>query len=212
MRLKNLMKLVVLIFCCLFTKSLFAENKILIQEDYWVGNQCLENGVPWQVPQSIYKEDENCSKEDVALELGTGGSTIFLAQRCKHVIAIETDKAWAASVQNQLDKLNITNVSLHYIPEQAQIESFLKGLDTSDVTIFSVDTVHGYSRSAFVNVFLDKGISEKLRMIVADNYGDSILFPLHYNTEIINSSDWEMFTYDDPHWCGNGTRLYIRKI
>ncbi len=208
MRFRNL---AALSFFCLISTTTFADHTIVIQEDYWTGTKCLENGVPWQVPQSIYKESENCSKRDVALELGTGGSTIFLAQRCEYVIAIETDEAWAASVQKQLDQLNITNVSLHYIPQQAHIESFIKELDTSDVTIFSVDTVHGYNRSAFTNVFLAKGISPNLRMIVADNYGDSILFPYHYNTVIMDNSDWELFTYDDPHWCGNGTRLYIRK-
>src|SRR5579872_515695 len=40
---------------CVFSHGLLANSEILIQEDYWTGTKCLENGVPWQVPASIYK-------------------------------------------------------------------------------------------------------------------------------------------------------------
>lgn len=195
----------------IFAVNVMADDEIIIQTDYWNGTKCLENGVPWQVPGSIFKEAENCRKEDVVLELGSGGSTIFFARRCKKVIAVETDRFWAAEVKNKLKELNIVNVTLLYISNQKDIELFLDRLNKEDVNIFSVDTVHGYNRSEFVNSFFRNGVSDQLRMIIFDNYGARDLFPFHYNKEVIYSNEWEIYRYDDPRWCGNGTKLYIKK-
>jgi hypothetical protein len=206
----------VLFFFCLNLCSMpwinaSGQDDIIIQPDYWKGTRCLENGVPWQTPASIYKEAENLTKDDIALELGTGGSTIFLARRCKHVIAVETNAKWAKLVQNRLEQLGITNVTYHVISEHSKVKKFLENLDSNEITLFSVDTGDGYNRSKFVNIFLDKGISENLRLIVADNYGCKTLFPSHYNTEIVSSEEWETFAYNDPLWRGKGTKIYIRK-
>jgi hypothetical protein len=207
----NLVKLVVFAFCVFSAGAVFSDEEIVFETAYWEGKKCLENGVPWQVPASVYKEAEHCRKDDVALELGTGGSTIFLAKRCKHVIAIETNPNWAARVQEELDRLNLTNVTLICMQKQAEIEAFLRDLDTDSVNILSVDTICGYNRSGFVNAVLQKGISEHLRMVVLDNYGASRLFPDHHNKEAIDSEEWESFVYNDPHWWGYGTKLYIKK-
>lgn len=200
-----------LIFSFFLLADIFSQDDIIIQADYWTGTKCLENGVPWQVPGSIFKEDEHCRDEDVVLELGSGGSTIFFAKRCKNVISIETDPSWAAVVSNRLNELDIKNVTLLCMPKAEEIKSFLRNLDVEYINIFSVDTVHGYNRSAFVHEFLSHGVSDQLHMIVMDNYGDSSLFPSHYTSEIIYSNEWETYTYDDLKWCGNGTKLYIRK-
>lgn len=194
-----------------FLPNTLVSHEIIIQPDYWLGTECLENGVPYQVPDSIYKEDENCQPTDMALEFGAGGSTIFLAQRCKHVLTIETDPKWAILVRQRLKKLKLENVTLLCIRHQSEIEWLLRSLDTSNISILSVDTIHGYNRSAFLDGFLQKGISESLRMIVLDNYGAPELFQQHYNKEVMNLNDWSVFKYDDEHWVGDGTKIYIRK-
>lgn len=186
--------------------------EIVIQPDYWTGSQCLENGVPWQVPDSIYKEDTVCQREDMVLEFGAGGSTIFFSKRCKHVLSIETDPNWALLVQQKLDSLNLKNVTLICIENQLDIERFLQDFETHHISILSVDTVYGYNRSAFLNGFLQKGISENLRMIVLDNYAASELFKEHYDKEAVSLEEWAVFKYDDEHWYGNGTKMYIRKL
>ena len=210
----NLQKLKIILCLTIFLfigNTIANVQDIVIQDDYWTGTKCLENGVPWQVPGSIYKEAENCDKNDIALEIGTGGSTIFLAKRCKKVIAIETDPEWAARVQNKLIEENLTNVEYHCITQQKLIEKFLKYfLPLDEITIFSVDSIHGYNRSAFANAFLTKGMADGLKMIVMDNYGAPELFPEHYNTELMDSDEWKIFIYDDGYWCGKGTKLYIR--
>ncbi len=199
------------LFCTFTAFIMTSQPEIIIQPDYWKGDKCLENGVPWQVPDSIYKEAEFCQENDIALEFGSGGSTVFLAQRCKFVISIETDGAWASCVRNRLQELNLKNVMLMHIPREDSIVSFVQTLNTENIGILSVDTVHGYNRSLFLNTFLEKGISPNLHMIILDNYSAPELFPTHFNIEIMNFPQWETHTYDDHFWCGSGTRLHIRK-
>lgn len=202
---------VVVYLICLGFSSSLCSQEIIIQPDYWTGTECLKNGVPWQVPSSIYKEDENCRSSDLVLEFGTGGSTVFFAKRCKHVISIETNPDWALAVDSYLKKLGLDNVEIICMKTQSEIEDFIKQIDTYAVNILSVDTVHGYNRSAFLNRFLEKGISNNLHMIVLDNYGAPELFPDHYNREISNLLKWSVFIYNDSHWCGNGTKIYVKE-
>ena len=77
----NKLVIPVLIFLGYGLCSPLFSHEIVIQPDYWMGTECLKNGVPWQVPHSIYKEDEYCGSDDMVLEFGAGGSTIFFARR-----------------------------------------------------------------------------------------------------------------------------------
>ena len=197
--------------CLWALPSLLFAHEIIIQPDYWTANKCIENGMPWQVPGSIYKEDECCQADDVVMEFGTGGSTIFYARRCKHVLALETDPEWTSFLAAHLEKLGVKNVTLMCIQDQSEIVRYVQNNDLSKITIVSVDTVHGYDRSVLLDAFLNKGISDKLRMIVLDNYAAPELFSRHYNIDPVSLQDWEVFKYDDVHWLGNGTKLYIRK-
>ena len=200
-----------LLFLGCALQSILFSHEIVIQSDYWTGSQCLENGVPWQVPDSIYQEDAVCQREDMVLEFGAGGSTIFFAKRCKHVLSIETDPNWASLVQHKLDSLNLENVTLICIENQLEIERFVQDFEMGHISILSVDTVYGYNRSAFLNGFFQKGISKNLRMIVLDNYAAPELFKEHYDKEAVNLEEWIVFKYDDEHWYGNGTKIYMRK-
>jgi hypothetical protein len=205
------MKLIGWVFLSSYLYSPLFSHEIVIQPDYWVGNRCLEYGVPWQVPGSIYKEDENCRPDDIVLEFGAGGSTVFFAARCKTVVTVETDPNWALAVKKRLKDANLNNVIMLCMTQQHEIEQFLDKMDTGNFNILSVDTVHGYNRSGFLGKFLQKGISDNLRMVVLDNYGAPELFQYHYNKEVMNLDEWSSYVYDDVHWCGNGTKLYIRK-
>jgi len=183
-------------------------KEIIIQSDYWVGSLSLQNQTPWQVPGSVYKEDELLKSDDIALEMGTGGSTLFLAARCKKVIAVETDHSWFVEVNKKIKELGISNVHLLYITKQHELERFISECKDA-ITVFSVDTVHGYNRSRQLNA----GLANKnfrLRTIVLDNYAARELFPEHWKIENILplEKDVKIFTYNDARWCGKGTRIY----
>jgi hypothetical protein len=207
----DILRLAIGYFICLGFSNPLGSEEIVIQSDYWTGSQCLTNGVPWQVPDSIYKEAENCHLDDLVLEFGAGGSTVFFARRCKHVISIETDPYWAFVVSSHLKKIGLDNVNIVCMRTQSEIEKFIQQFDTYAVNILSVDTTHGYNRSAFVDRFFEKGISENLRMIVLDNYAAPELFQSHYNKEVVDLDHWSVFKYDDIRWTGNGTKIYLKK-
>lgn len=175
------------------------------------GFEHLELGFPWIVVESAEKINETIKDDDIVLEVGTGGSTIFFAKRCKSMTAIETSNSWADAVCDKMLREEISNVNYVVIPNEDGIVSTIADTNTENVTIFSVDTQGGYNRSAILNAFLQKGISKNLRMVVLDNYGHEGLFPDHWNKENIMGEGWDMFTFNHERWAGFGTRVYIRK-
>lgn len=180
-------------------------------EDFIAGFDCLKHEVPWIVPEAIFQLEELLTKDDIILEVGAGGSTVFYAKHCGYVTSIETDYDWGAKVLKYLYKNSIVNAFVSVIPDQNQILSELKNAYHEDVSVFSVDTQGGdYNRSEILNAFLSKGVSSRLRMIILDNYGHQGLFPLHYDSLLNLGEGWKVFTFGHPRWAGNGTRIYLK--
>jgi len=185
--------------------------EIIVEEDFVEGKNCLTNGVAWVVPEALYKMHDNINENDIALEVGTGGSTIFLANRCKSVMAIETSEEWGGLVNRELGKKELTNVDYNIIGKEEEIIEFIKNLSLNMVSIISVDTQGGYDRSAILNAILSKGIGENLKMVILDNYAHEGLFPDHYNKEVIDLPNWESFEFNHERWAGDGTKIYLKK-
>jgi len=182
-------------------------------DEFVDGSKCLELEIPWQTEGSIVKEDEVLNENDYVLEVGTGGSTLFFARRCGRVTAIETNPEWAAAVHRKVitSDPDIENVMYIQVSGEAEIIDIIQKMDTTNITVVSIDPDGQYNRSAMLNAFLGKEISPNLRMLVVDNYAHEGIFPDHYDKIIIDSPEWEVFTYDHERWAGNGTRLYIKK-
>jgi predicted O-methyltransferase YrrM len=185
---------------------------MIIQPDYWTGSECVKNEVPWQTPDSIRLLDRICLLNHKVLEIGTGGSTLFYARRCQCVTAIETNREWYQIIQKVLKERSITNVDYFYIDNQEEIEDTLKSLK-KNFDIISVDSVHGYDRSAFLRTLLKT--QHMVSTLVLDNYADKTLFPEHHDKSIeelnrLCGRGWKGFDFDDPKWTGNGTRILHR--
>lgn len=193
---------------------------IKIQDDYWLGTKCIENEMPWLTPGSIYRLDELCKPTDTVLEVGSGGSTFFFARRCKHIVSVETDKPCFNSIADILAMRGVENVTYRYHTGQRSIE-LLFGIMTANGTvsfdIISIDSVHGFNRSSFLQMALN--YNPKVSVIVLDNYGDQILFPEHFDKSIMQMlelcpggpANWRGWDFNDPHWCGYGTRILTRR-
>lgn len=186
---------------------------IQIQEDYWVGDKCVENEVPWFTPDSIHYLDTLCKSTDTVLEIGTGGSTLFFARRCKTVLAIETNPEWYAKMKTIFEEKNITNVIYLLISDQNLIEEKLAALSGFDIA--SVDSVYGFNRSRFLNIILEK--QSLLSTLVLDNYGADCLFNQHFDYSIEKliaecpPGVWKGQDFNDSHWIGNGTRILTQR-
>ena len=190
-------------------------SPVFIRPDYWVGDKCLADGMPWLTPGSIHRLHECLKPSDIVLEIGTGGSTIFWAERCKAVFAIETDSACSRIVQDRLVARSLDNVFFSCVPTQAEVEALLRSFPRDLFSVVNVDSIHGFDRSRFQDLALER--NPHLRLLVMDNYAAPTLFPSHYQLgeslmreRLPNPSQWTVSTFDDPHWCGNGTRLFLR--
>jgi hypothetical protein len=188
---------------------------MIIQEDYWTGTKCIENEVPWMVPDAIHCLDKICRSSDNVVEIGTGGSTLFFARRCKKVLSIETNEWWYSIVKKTIEDRNIQNVEYLFLDTQIAIENKLQSLHI-DFDIASVDSVHGYNRSIFLNILLEK--QKKLSTIVLDNYSCLALFPEHGDRaieEVIAQCPkgiWAGKDFNDSRWTGDGTRIISQKL
>lgn len=188
-------------------------NKIKFDDKYWLGDNCLKYGMPWMVPSAIYELDVLLTKKDYVLELGSGGSTIFFAQRCHAVISVETNDEWFEIVKNEIQKKILSNVHHTLANNQEQIYKILEYLPLKNITVLCVDTVHGFDRSQLLNAAIL--CCPNLRIIILDNYSDEELFPIHFNWNdnkfnSILGENWIMFTFDDSNWCGDGTKIAVR--
>lgn len=183
------------------------DPSIKIQDDYWTGSKCLEYEMPWIVPGAVHKLATLVRPTDSVLDIGSGGSTLFYAARCAKVLAIETNKDWYEKVSAIIEAKNIRNVLYIHVPTQEGIEHFLHHIGVYDVV--SIDSVHGYSRSRFLDIVAPRCAGT----LVLDNYAEPVLFDKHYDWDakqlasLLPGSNWFCEDFDDPHWCGKGTRL-----
>lgn len=179
-------------------------------EELIEGSTCLELGIPWMTRGAILKLDDILTKEDVVLEIGCGGSTLFFGSRCAGVSVIETSPEWGMKVVKAVKEKGLTNVVYNMIEEEEYIVKLIKTSDTSGITVFSVDPQGGYNRSKILEAFLDKGISPSLRIIVLDNYAHEGIFPNHYNRVMAMWYGWKCFEFNHSRWAGSGTMIYLK--
>jgi hypothetical protein len=175
----------------------------IIPPHYWKGSLCLEYGNPWLTPGAIFFLANYLRPEFKVLELGSGGSTIFFAKRCKTVISIETNKAWHDRVKKRLSEANIGNVEFinkFNSCEGDKYKQFLNKLPDDHFDCILIDAESSIDRGVCAN-----SLKSKLKIggfIVYDNYCRK-----HTRAEF---DSWTSFYYDDPHWDGKGTSIHIK--
>lgn len=87
---------------------------------------------------------------DVGLELGSGRSTLWLANRVKHLISVEHNQVWYQKVQKSMADNGVTNVDYHFIPLQDTSEEqaghgylqFIEILEDNSLDFVLIDGVH----------------------------------------------------------------------
>lgn len=74
------------------------------------GHTAVHDGIPWLPFQFTAWIDNYVTRDMNVFEFGSGGSTIYLAQRVKHLITVEHDRAWHAMLSKELEKRHVNNV------------------------------------------------------------------------------------------------------
>jgi len=87
---------------------------------------CLENELPWMTFPAISQIRDFLEPSMRVFEYGSGGSTVFFANRVKEVISVEHDKEWYQKLQEELKKLDIDNCTVHHRPP-SPIENGVSG-------------------------------------------------------------------------------------
>lgn len=73
---------------------------------------------PWTSQTSIRIFKVLLNKEMTGFEYGSGNSTIFFAQRLKHLTSIEHQQQWYEIVVKRMKALKISNVDYQFIPPE----------------------------------------------------------------------------------------------
>ena len=107
--------------------------------------------VPWLVPDSITFLNAILTKQSMVIETGSGGSTVWLAQRVLKVVTFEHKKAWMDATQNRLDELKLGNVQFFHDPEYPTT-----GIGTQTAYLYDLALIDGRGRVKSIQTILPK--------------------------------------------------------
>lgn len=74
------------------------------------------NDMPWMPLDAVECLKNIVTKDFEIFEWGSGGSTIFFANRCKNIVSIEYDKEWFDELTKEIQNRNLNNINLIYQP------------------------------------------------------------------------------------------------
>jgi predicted O-methyltransferase YrrM len=74
-------------------------------------------GEPWLAPEVIRFLETYLKSSDIGLEFGSGGSTVWFAERVKHLTSVEHNQEWYARIKRRLEEKNVTNAVYLFAPK-----------------------------------------------------------------------------------------------
>jgi len=161
------------------------------------GCRIVEIGYPWLTPGAIMALELLVNKELTVFECGAGGSTVFFAERCKSVVTLESDSAWAQIVKDRVAPFN--NAAIYALKGTPEFLEFITALPDANYDLVSVD-----SNPLVTNrLILTNAVVPKLKIngwMIVDNYNEWVR-TFNY------AGRWKIYTFDDFNWAGQGTRL-----
>lgn len=107
---------------------------------------------PWLTQDSNKFLEQYLTKEDNVLEFGSGGSTLFFAKKCKHIVTFEHDILWYNKIITEIKKKDLKNIQLNYF----QDESYYKEVNKLNDQFFDVVLVDGIFRAECTKLSLPK--------------------------------------------------------
>lgn len=144
------------------------------------------------------------------IEFGTGGSTVFFADRAKSVKSFDYDEIWTEKVRQKLNGRN--NVELICGDREKFIGLLQKEPDNYyDLALIDIGAVKETLKDRITYARLVTPKIKTGRYIVVDNYE-------RWYIRRFDWSPYEVFTFDDlqdmtipGHYAGRGTRIGIKK-
>lgn len=195
----------------------------------------LERRKPWISYDAIYFLEQYLRKEHIVFEWGSGGSTLFFADRTKHIVSIEHNKEWYDAVADKIRKESITNIDYRLIgpdknlssDELATIkkknilldftdnkssyrfllfESYVKNIDHYNDEYFDIILIDGRSRPSCILRSLSK--LKRNGLLIVDNSER-----IAYKAALEQLKDWTVQSFYGPVCCYDlfsQTSIYIK--
>jgi Methyltransferase domain len=118
---------------------------------------------PWMTPSAVRELRDSLTSSMSLLELGSGVSTAWYADRVGRVVSIEPEAEWAAKVQLQL--AGRANCELRQASVEDELRRVILTEDHFDVVIIDFDEHYGFTRPEAVE--LAKSVAT--RIVVLDD-------------------------------------------
>jgi hypothetical protein len=97
----------------------------------------LADNKPWIAFAAIEFLEKILHREMLVYEYGSGGSTLFFAQRVKEVISTEHDRAWYDQVVNKINTTDITNCKVRLF--EPTVKGHIETANISDPNGYASD-------------------------------------------------------------------------
>lgn len=82
----------------------------------WRGKGPIDYRLPWWSFDAIEAVSMFCTGKEFVFEYGSGGSTLFFAERCACVTAVEDNESWFQTVYSRAARENFKNIQLVAAP------------------------------------------------------------------------------------------------
>ena len=165
----------------------------LIPLDYWNGRDTLKLRYPWLAPAASVAIDKFLTSSMDVLEFGSGGSTLFFADRAKSVLSFETLDHWYPEVA----ACKPDNVWLHLVKTYEEILPII-GERMFDLCLVDICNI---SRPDLVRLSMKHVKSPGL--VVLDNFSAE-----YSNGCLAEFAGLKQENYYDQNFVGSGTKIY----
>ncbi|MBI1346072.1 hypothetical protein GC163_07265 [bacterium] len=144
-------------------------------ETVWSQSSPLQRRHPWMTYRAIQWLKGTLRPEMRVFEFGSGGSTLFFAERVAQVIAVEHDPIWYQQVQQTLSTSHLSNCQVQLVPQTpategpqdiyvgekrvktgGRFEAYAKSIDAYPDRHFDLVAVDGLARLACIQHAVSK--------------------------------------------------------
>jgi predicted O-methyltransferase YrrM len=165
--------------------------------------RAFNKNAPWWNKDAIKIAKNLLRPGDDVLEFGCGRSTVWLAERCNHIISIEHDKGWYTRIDTEIKKRNISNtVCLKYLPildnKPNDEQPYLDPLQIQNKSGYDVVLIDGKLRGFTALNALP--ILKKNGILIIDDVHRYLPRNWQKDRQLVTAEEWRQVAVILEHW------------
>jgi predicted O-methyltransferase YrrM len=186
--------------------------------DYINGHDTLGYGYPWITVSAILALEQHVLRREMrVLELGSGGSTVFLAERVAHVTSLESNPLWAHAVTDALHARQLSDRATVIATQEGKLPT------NADCETAMQQAIHTCEDHAYDLLFVDHAVYAERRTkqnrLRATRVALSKLKPhgwlvvdnrTYHKMDQLDLRGWKVWHLDQMGWNGRGTLIATR--